>query len=148
MKYMMQEHANDTVLVADAYLTRDIALVFKNAIDQSNTCKYVLFDCSRAFSFPDQFYTILERVKDGLMTSTKYNSATLMFQNAVLVVMSNQWPNISKLTYDRWRCYDIQGDTLIPVDTDDVLKIDKVESEPEFTPWRPYISSSTTDSGE
>lgn len=110
MKYFMQEYPNDTVLVADAYLAKDIALVFNAAIEQRNTCKYVLFDCSRSFSFPDQFYTILERVKDGLITSTKYQSKTLMFQNSVLVVMANQWPDITRLSFDRWRLRDIDAD--------------------------------------
>lgn len=147
MKYMMQQHPTDCLLIADAYMSRDISLMFKNAVDQNNTCKYVLVDCSRAFNFPDQFYTILERIKDGLMTSTKYCSSTVMFQNAVLVVMSNQWPNITKLSYDRWKTYDIVDQDLIPIDTNDVLKdhISSDESDNQYIPWNPYVSTSTSD---
>lgn len=126
MKYMLQQHPNDTVLVVDAAMSKDISLIFKNAIDASNTCKYVLFDCSRAFNFPDQFYATLERVKDGLMTSTKYNSCTLAFSNKVLVVMSNQWPNISKLTYDRWKLYNIDEQNLVSVDTSSIENIPSI----------------------
>lgn len=119
MKYFMQVHPEDTVLVADAYMAKDIALIFSAAIEQRNSCKYVLFDCSRSFSFPDQFYTILERVKDGLITSTKYQSKTLMFQNSVLVVMANQWPVIGRLSFDRWDLRDIDSDgRMISVPTD------------------------------
>lgn len=121
MKYMIQEHPADTLLIADAYLTKDIALIIKNAIDQGNSCRYIFFDCARSFTFPKQFYQMLERCKDGLMTSTKYVSSSISFKNSVLVVMSNQWPDISALTYDRWRCYDIVNGSINPVDTSSVI---------------------------
>lgn len=120
MKYMLQEHPSDTLLVTDAYLTKDIALIIKNAIDGGNTCRYIFFDCARSFTFPAQFYQMLERCKDGLMTSTKYMSASISFRNAVLVVMANQWPDVSKLTWDRWRCYLIDQGILCPIDTAEV----------------------------
>lgn len=120
LKYMIQEHPGDTLLIADAYLTKDIALIIKNAIDQGNSCRYIFFDCARAFTFPKQFYQMLERCKDGLMTSTKYMSSSVAFRNSVLVVMANQWPDVSTLTWDRWSCYSIDRATLNSIDTDRV----------------------------
>jgi len=58
-------------------------------------------------------YKAIESVKDGLITNTKYESGTLCFNNPHVIVMSNDLPDIDKLTHDRWQIYIIKNNCLI-----------------------------------
>lgn len=57
-------------------------------------------------------YKALESLKDGLITSTKYESKTLVFNSPVVWVFSNNEPEIDKLSQDRWKLWTIENDEL------------------------------------
>jgi hypothetical protein len=64
------------------------------------------------FDFPrdmenKNFYESLENIKDGMITSSKYLSHSAIFNSPHIVVMANFPPNISKLSKDRWRIFEI-----------------------------------------
>lgn len=69
------------------------------------------------FNFPRSTegvsYKAIESVKDGLMTSVKYESSTLVFNCPHLWVFSNELPNISKLSMDRWKVWTIKDEKLV-----------------------------------
>lgn len=50
-------------------------------------------------------YKAIESVKDGYITSTKYESGTMVFNCPHCLVFSNELPDIDKLTKDRWEVY-------------------------------------------
>lgn len=58
-------------------------------------------------------YKGLESVKDGLITSSKYESSTLVFNSPHVIVFSNSEPDYEKLSSDRWKVYNIENDDLI-----------------------------------
>ena len=77
-----------------------------------------LLNVSRSFDIADVPYTVLEDIKDGQASSSKYNSKILKICTPnVLVVFSNYWPLTNKLSKDRLKRYMI-GETsnLIPCD--------------------------------
>lgn len=57
-------------------------------------------------------YNVIETLKDGLMFSTKYMSATKVRKGAAhVVVMANFLPDMSKMSVDRW---DIRSTAVLP----------------------------------
>lgn len=75
-----------------------------------------IFDVPR--SVPKRFdwaevYMSMEQIKDGNFLSTKYKPKKVLYSHCMhIVVFSNQAPDYSALSADRWRVYKISGDTL------------------------------------
>jgi len=56
-------------------------------------------------------YSVMEAIKDGCATSTKYNSTPLRFKTPnVVMVFSNEPPHVKQLSLDRWRIFTISKD--------------------------------------
>lgn len=64
-------------------------------------------------------YDIMEKIKDGQIWSPKYESTTKYFESPHLVVMANQWPDLHKVSLDRWKVYTLNEGTLTLVDEED-----------------------------
>lgn len=72
-------------------------------------------------------YKAIESVKDGLITSVKYESSTLVFNCPHVICFSNELPKINKLSRDRWKLFEIQeNEDLKSLDLKD-LEVDDVE---------------------
>ena len=58
-------------------------------------------------------YGFIEEIKDGNAVSTKYNSSVLDIKipNTV-VVFSNELPDITRMSRDRWTVYSTDGEYL------------------------------------
>lgn len=52
-------------------------------------------------------YKALEAIKDGLVTSPKYKTSTMIFNPMHVFVFANCQPDISKLSKDRWKIWTI-----------------------------------------
>lgn len=74
--------------------TRDIAHAYQNK-------KIVILNLART---PEEYinYTVMEQIKDGMIWSPKYESTMKYFKSPHLVVMANQWPDMTKVSLDRW----------------------------------------------
>ena len=72
-----------------------------------------LFNIPRSFNMEDFPYGFIEEIKDGNAISTKYNSSVLDIKipNTV-VVFANEYPNIKKMSTDRWTVYSTDGEYL------------------------------------
>lgn len=62
--------------------------------------KVVFFDYGRSGN--DPAYPVMEKLKDGMFTSTKYESRTVRFNSVHVVVFANKEPDYSQLSEDRW----------------------------------------------
>ena len=84
-----------------------------------------LFNDSRSVAGDKlNFYRILEDIKDGLATTSKYNNVNIRFKTPnTLLVFSNIFPNTKKLSRDRWEIYDINSDKLANV-SEQVINLD------------------------
>lgn len=108
-KYMASKHG--AVIITSGKVA-DIAYIIKQ-----NIPKIIIFNISRTSE--DYFnYQALENVKDGLITSTKYDSSTLIFDSPHVVVMSNFMPNENALSKDRWEIRDSFGNKKEEIDYD------------------------------
>ena len=69
-------------------------------------------------------YAVIESIKDGYATATKYNSTTIRFKTPnVVAVFANEYPDFSQLSNDRWSCFKIgKAGNLIPVGTNEGYK--------------------------
>lgn len=57
---------------------------------------------------PDKVsYKFLESIKDGLVTSPKYESSTMVFNSPHVVVLANCRPVVTRMTSDRWKVFTI-----------------------------------------
>lgn len=69
-------------------------------------------------SFDEQYisYTGIEEIKDMLFYSGKYEGGMICGNSPHLFVFSNEWPNITKCSKDRWELFDINMEKYIPIE--------------------------------
>jgi hypothetical protein len=75
-----------------------------------------LFNDTRAVSDnTEQCYNILEMIKDGRAVSSKYHTDVIHFRTPnVVMVFSNDYPDVRQLSMDRWKIYNIKEEGLKP----------------------------------
>ena len=90
------------------------------------TVNIFLFNDSRSVSGEEiNLYRILEDIKDGQATASKYDNNNIRFKTPnTVMVFSNGYPKVKKLSRDRWRIYNANKDRLREV-TAEVMKIRK-----------------------
>lgn len=64
--------------------------------------KTILIDISRSCEDINHLYDVVECLKDGMIFSGKYQSTTKVFNCPHVIIFSNDTPNESKLSRDRW----------------------------------------------
>lgn len=86
--------------------TADIAHAYKGE-------RVCIFDFPR--SSEEQInYGVVEKIKDGIVFASKYDSKTKVFDNPHVVVFSNFRPNMSAMSADRWDIREIsEADTAL-----------------------------------
>lgn len=78
-------------------IVQDIA----NAYYNHGWRPYVIIDLPRNCKWTDDLYIAVEMIKDGLIGDPRYGSKTVNVECKVMV-MTNDKPNIKKLSADRW----------------------------------------------
>ena len=76
-------------------------------------------------------YAVIESIKDGYATTTKYNSTTIRFKTPnVVAVFDNEFPDFSQLSQDRWTCFTIgNAGNLIAVDAKEAQQKQRLKNE-------------------
>nr|QKV51230.1 putative replication associated protein [Crucivirus sp.] len=95
--------------------TRDIACAW----ERGNVC----IDYARTDS-TERNYDIIEKIKNGLMFSAKYQSCTKFseqYKDVHVICFANEPPDVTKLSMDRWRIYNIVDKKLVPQAARDLL---------------------------
>ena len=73
------------------------------------TSDIFLFNVGKAKTEADVNYEVLEKIKDGHIFASKYDSTELQFKTPnIVIVFSNDRPNIKQLALDRWKIFIIQ----------------------------------------
>lgn len=80
---------------------KDFAHVINNAIESGWSSHCIFFNLARS-DVELKIYKPLECVKDGIITSVKYNGKTMIFNWPHVVVFANFLPEVDKLSLDRW----------------------------------------------
>ena len=78
-----------------------------------------LFNDARSVTGKDyNSYRILENIKDGQATASKYDNDNIDFKTPnTVVIFSNQLPNFKKLSKDRWIIFEINQNELKNITT-------------------------------
>lgn len=105
------EHLNECIIITTSGSTRDIGDVIRNWISTGGKPRYIIFDLPRTFVDKSSIYTVLESVKNGCLTCTKYSGTTIEFATPKVIVFSNWFPNTSGLSTDRWRIFTLEPNT-------------------------------------
>ena len=82
----------------------DLAYMWSTA-DRSNGT--VAIDLTRTLDAQYYPYHFMEDLKNGFMTSTKYTSKSFEFPPQRVIVFTNQYPDKTKLSLDRYQIYKI-----------------------------------------
>lgn len=81
--------------------TRDISTVISGAIASGWDKRVFIADLPRSAEVK-AIYEPLEAIKNGLITSTKYEGRTMVFKSPHVIVFANFEPNVRALSRDRW----------------------------------------------
>jgi len=105
-RYLSQQYTKgakyDWLVLSGVRDSREAAHQLTSSLKNGWTSHGIIVDLARTAEHSRQIYEVLECLKNGCITSTKYQGANLRFQIPWVVVMSNWWPNIQALSQDRW----------------------------------------------
>ena len=85
--------------------------LIKAIVDQASCLKLVLFDLCRSNEERIN-WDVIERVKNGMLMSTKYEVESTIIQSPTVVCFANFEPDLKKLSMDRWVVYEIIDQSL------------------------------------
>ena len=78
------------------------------------TTDIFLFDVGKAKTEDDMNYELIEQVKNGRTLAGKFDSKELKFHTPnIIVVFSNEMPDVDQLSKDRWKIFQIRDDELL-----------------------------------
>jgi hypothetical protein len=109
---------------ANAY---HIGTTIVNRMKEGREIKTVLINLSKSQDVSD-VYQGLEMIKDGLITSKKFNGETIVFNPPHVIVFANLPPDTEKLSIDRWDIRTIDNDGIFKYEN----KIERLESKKIF----------------
>jgi len=104
-KLARQEFNKDCFVMTQFGGAKDSATVIANAIDMGWSGKILIIDLPRGAE-DKSIYEPMEMIKNGLLTTIKYNGKTVEFENRWIIVLANFYPKITTMTYDRWKIWD------------------------------------------
>lgn len=106
-KYLKSMMKDNACILKNIGRVSDVVHVLKNEVEKGWTGKLLMIDISRAYEDRDTIYEIMEGVKDGQLTSLKYDGGNVEFENENLWVFANFLPKVKKMSEDRWNIMEI-----------------------------------------
>lgn len=89
IKYLVATHPDRFYAISDPGPARDTSTVIVSAQKAGWKGHCMLINLTRDYAEREHIYKFLETLKDGLVTSQKYESATMVFDNPHVIVFSN-----------------------------------------------------------
>lgn len=120
-KWLYMNYPNDWLVCKDMGTSRDAATIVTNALSSGWTGWGFILDLPRSAENHTRIYSYLEEIKDGFVTSQKYNGRTAVFDNPHVVVMANWLPQVHALSRDRWDIRNMLGLPLTLIDVEAAL---------------------------
>lgn len=78
------------------------------------TTDIFLFDVGKAKTFDTVNYEVLEKLKNGRILASKFDSVELKLRTPnIVVVFSNDRPDVNQLAHDRWKIFSIEDEDLV-----------------------------------
>ena len=102
------------------------------------TTDIFLFNVGKAQTSNEVNYEVLEKIKDGRILASKYDSKELKFKTPnIVVVFSNDKPDVKQLALDRWKIFSIINEGLV----EDLIPNGKMSTSDFATNgyhWKPF----------
>lgn len=111
----------NTIVIKDTASMRDIADVIRNYVEQNEDPDAIVIDLPRTLVDRTSLYTMLENIKNGSLTCTKYSGTTIEFCSPHVFVFANWKPTCSFLSLDRWHIHKIVNEKFMVEITKKVL---------------------------
>ncbi len=92
---------------------------------KNGTCKIALYDIPRTH-MDYVSYEAIEMVKNGLVTTGKYEGGTICFNTPHVICFANAPPDVEKLSKDRWAIWKIENGHLLRTDIPNIQTINDV----------------------
>jgi len=100
----------DVFAISGTGASKDIFNVLLNHLKEKEFPKTIFIDLARTCEDRESIYGIIEQIKNGYITATKYHGGNIFMPVPHIIILSNFLPIISKLSLDRWRIYEVYQD--------------------------------------
>lgn len=87
----------------------------------------IVIDVPHRSPITDSFLASLESLKSGNVFSTKYASCCKKYKSPTIIVVSNSMPDLTALTKDRYKIYNVCNNICHDVSKNYIEKLDKIE---------------------
>lgn len=85
-------------------------------------------------------YEVLEKIKDGKLLASKYDSKELRIRTSnVVVVFSNDSPKVGELAVDRWKIFSIKENRLVEMTLKDTKPKGQLKTIYEYVCKKYYV---------
>lgn len=92
--------------------SRDLCRVIENAVKGGWSGTYLIIDYPRSAE-EHKIYDLIESAKDGMITTSKYDSRNLRFDKSIKICcMANWLPSVRNLSMDRWDIWHVEKTSL------------------------------------
>ena len=113
--YMQSRYGFQNVSLLDMKCKAADSLLLLSKLPLVNMNMFLFNDTRAVSDDTEQCYHILEMIKDGRAVSSKYHTNVIQFRVPnVVMVFSNDYPNVKHLSMDRWKIFNIKEDGLKP----------------------------------
>jgi len=106
----------------DLGTTRDGATVIEGELKSGWEAWCLFVNLARQCENHSRMYQYLECIKDGQITTQKYQGKSLEFDEPHIVVFANWPPHVNQVSLDRWKIYELINGELVGVDTYKLLR--------------------------
>lgn len=109
-------YVKERVIIATGGRYEDLAQIIRGNVENGFSLMRpftFLVNIPREQSMKRISYRGLESIKDGLMTSAKYESSTMVFNSPNVWVFANKKPVVEEMSEDKWKLWTIKNDELI-----------------------------------
>lgn len=108
-KWLQINYPNKWYVCKDLGTSRDAATTISGALKRGWESWGIIIDLPRSAEHHTRIYSYIEEIKDGMITSQKYEGRSEIFDVPHVVVMANWLPQIDSLSKDRWIIIDAQS---------------------------------------
>lgn len=131
-KYMCQLHPTLYRRSTDMGTSRDAATIIEGELQSGWEAWGLFINMARQAEHHSRMYQYFENIKDGQITTQKYQGRSLEFDEPHLIIFANWPPRVRELSLDRWKIFEIVDMELVPVDTYALLKTQEDDGYPGF----------------
>lgn len=108
IKHLFASRPESVLAMSGAGCEKDFSHAIISAFDKGwNGSVFLLNVVRDQQGFDGSLYKSLEKVKDGLVSSQKYQGGTVSWKPGHVIVMANWLPRINSMSIDRWHIWNV-----------------------------------------